>query len=54
MIWNDKYHKNLEDEAPAMFLPLVFAFHMLLVAVYMVVGEHTQRRCINRQLSSFN
>ncbi|GIM03005.1 hypothetical protein Vretimale_7814 [Volvox reticuliferus] len=41
MIWNDMgmdmFGNKVEDEAPAMFLPMVFTYHMLLVTTFMVV-----------------
>lgn len=37
-LWNDKFDGH-EDEAPAMFLPMIFVYYMLLAVVLMVTGE---------------
>ncbi|EFJ49766.1 hypothetical protein VOLCADRAFT_89557 [Volvox carteri f. nagariensis] len=44
LIWNDMFTfpdsaSAIEDEAPAMFLPMIFTYHLLLVTIYMVAGK---------------
>lgn len=37
LVWNDLF-MGREDEAPAMFMPLVFAYHMLVLQALMLLG----------------
>ncbi|GLC49052.1 hypothetical protein PLESTB_000177200 [Pleodorina starrii] len=36
LVWDDNYNGH-EDQAPAMFLPMVFAYHLLLVTAFVVL-----------------